>query len=65
VTGAASVHGGRVARDRVDVASGGLGSPKLARTGEGGPMNSLAELRSRESDLGRANDGGNASGGSR
>jgi hypothetical protein len=54
-----------VARDRVDTASWGLGSPELARTGERGPMNSMAELRPRESDRGRENDRGNAPGGSR
>jgi hypothetical protein len=34
-----------VARDRADMAYGGLRSPGLARTGEEGPTNLLAGLR--------------------
>jgi hypothetical protein len=37
---------------------GGLGSPKLARIGEEGPMNRMARLRPRERDRGRENGRG-------
>jgi hypothetical protein len=35
VTGAVPIHGGGVAGEGAGVASGGLGSPELARAGEG------------------------------
>jgi hypothetical protein len=41
---------------------GGLGPSELARTGEGGPTNSMAGFRPRERDWGRGNGGGNAPG---
>jgi hypothetical protein len=50
VTGVDPVLGGGVTRDRADAASGGLGSPGSAETGEEGSTNSLAGLRPRESD---------------
>jgi hypothetical protein len=52
VTSAVPVHGGGVAGDRADMASGGLGSPGLARTGEEGPVNSLAGLQPQKLDWG-------------
>jgi hypothetical protein len=64
VIGVVPVDGGGVAGDRTHTASGGLGSPGLARTGEEGPTNSLVGLRSQELDRGRGNGGGSASGGS-
>jgi hypothetical protein len=64
VTSATPVLGGEVARDRADMASGGLGSPELAENGEEYPTNSLAGLRPRESERRRGNGGGNAPGGS-
>jgi hypothetical protein len=62
VIGVVPVHGGEVTGDRAHTASGGLGSPGLARTGEEGPTNSLVGLRPRELDRGRGNGGGSASG---
>jgi hypothetical protein len=45
-------------------ASGALRSPKLARTSEKGPTNSLVGFRPRDRDRGQENDRGKDSGGS-
>jgi hypothetical protein len=50
VTGLALVRDGGVARDRADMASGGLGSPRLVGTSEKGLINLLSELRLQELD---------------
>ena len=50
VTSATPVLGGEVARDRADMASGGLGSPRLVGTSEKGLINLLSELRLQELD---------------
>ena len=64
MAGTALVRGSEVAGDRAENHQGGLGSPKLAGTGEEGPVNSLAGLWPRERDRRRENSGGGAPSGS-
>jgi hypothetical protein len=57
-----SLIGGEVTGDEANVATGGLGSPARAGTGEEGLANSLAGLRPREWDPRRENGRGRCSG---